>query len=397
MNKNILALVFLTFVISLLPLGAQEVEAVWDRIYRSSTNDDQRLAVMAQILELKSRSFGPLLQESLLDLITRRIETGTPNEVSIKVTLSKKIIQVLGDIKMLEAAPEVYKVFEEVTDPILRGEALLTLGKMRAVEYAPALARQLTILNFPPEASIARRGEILAFALVQCLELMKSAEAYEPVFFASIGWYSTRSRVREIAKNALTTMVDDPTESILRIINGNLDISPMISALEAAEASKAPQSNKAQVAQRTLAKALSLKAQNNSQRQFLSNLKIQTLKMLVINQDKSSQTAELLKQNFVEGYNENSDEGELLNTITALGSNGTETAVAFLSERLLSYNAREKNRLNTARDTRIVREIIAAMGRAKSPLAKPALMEMQFSGYSGDTVRQARAVLETLN
>jgi hypothetical protein len=54
------------------------------------------------------------------------------------------------------------------------------------------------------------------FILVLAFEQMKMEAAFTPVFFASIGWYSNASKSKEVAKRALESITDDPTDPLMK-------------------------------------------------------------------------------------------------------------------------------------------------------------------------------------
>lgn len=379
-----IAALLLLGLLTLPALTADEKTAVWERIYKNSFSDEQRFAVMLNIRELKDKSFGPLLNDSLLDLLTRQIEKGTLNEINAKRDLTKLLVQELGDLRNLEAAPQVFKTYDEVQDPILKGEAVLSLGKMRAVEFAPDLARQLTIFNFQPKPDEARKNEIIAYSLVQALEIMRSPEGFEPVFFASIGWYSGKSQVKEIARKALKNIVDDPTDSLVKILKSSTDLVMKLRALEAADESKASVDNKAKVALAALDDGVTVKPKDTVQSTQLADLRKKAIQMLIVGQNKAPEAV----ANLVAAIKLNYDDNEFVSIYKALGINASKPAVDYLIAQIKFYNTRQQSQVNTTTDERRIKSIVQALALTKNPEAKSVLLEMKYANYTPGMIRE---------
>lgn len=379
-------------VLFLANLGADEKTAVWERIYRTSNSDEQRYAVMLNILGLQDRSFVPMIMESLSDLNRRNIELGQSNDVRLKVSLAQLLVKELGNLKAAEAGVEVFSVFNEVKDPFLKGEAALTLGKIRAVNYLPFLVRRLESLNTEPNRSEPRPAEIEAWYLVQALELMRNPDGYEPVFLASMGWYSPRSKVRDTAKGALKVMVDDPTEVLTRILTTHPSLKIKLRAVEAMGESNAPAASKANLARQALTQGLGFNPKTREEENDLFNIRKEAVALLKAAGDKSAESVPLLTS-IVEL---DKDENEVIQAYSVLGTNGTEEAVTYLVSKLGLYNERQRNGTNREKENRIVRQLIVSLGEAKSPLGINVLKEMEFSNHTPATVREAKAALRLI-
>ncbi|OHD13367.1 MAG: hypothetical protein A2Z96_02425 [Spirochaetes bacterium GWB1_48_6] len=390
--RKILSLLPLLIIFTVSIISADEKNAVWERIYKNSFSDEQRFAVMLNILELKDRAFIPMLQESLGQLSVRNIEMGTSDEIRQKTSLAKLIVKELGNLRALEAAEEIFRVYSETKDPFLKGEAALALGKIRAVEYLPFLVRQLEALNLEPNRADPRSGEIVAYSLVQSLEIMRSPLGYEPVFLASLGWYSPRSQVKEIAKGAIKVMVDDPSEALTKILTTNPDLKIKIKAVEALGESKAPLESKAVLARKTLEMGMQIKAKNKLEEVDLLNIRTLAMKLLIQSGDRSPETVPLLKGIINLGM----DENEVITALSLLGVNASDTATTYLSDLLASFNEKQRNGTNKEKENRIIRQIISSLGVTKNPIAKPALLEMQYSNYTPATVREANGALKEI-
>jgi HEAT repeat protein len=374
-------------------LHADEKSAVWERIYNYSVNDEMRYAVLLNIRELHDAQFGNLLIQALTDLVSRRIELGNNNEVEIKVRLATAIIEELASFKEVAAADQIFQVYKEIQNfPFLKAEAAMALGQIRATEYVPDLVRSLSDLNLTPIRDKAVEQEILAFGLVQALASMKAPEGYEPVFFASIGWYGPQRKVKETSRAMLKTMVDDPTPSLLKILQGQPTPVNKLYALQAEDESKAPAAGKSQVALAALEDGVRVIPQNIVEATQWGDLRKKALAMLIGSKDKSPAAAPLLRQQYKTAGLAR-DTSEILTVLQALGTNGTPDSMAFLIELMTGFNVRANTPgLLTDFDIQQVRTILQAFKVAADPAARPVLLEAQYL-YTPAVQRDIKAVL----
>ena len=395
MKKNIAVFLFLALGVGTLA-HADEKSAVWERIYNYSVNDEMRYSVLLNIRELHDTQFGNLLTQALTDLVSRQIELGNTNEVEIKVRLATGIIEELASLKEIGAADQIFQVFKSTQRyPFLKAEAAMALGQIRATDYVPDLVRALSDLNVTPVRDKASEQEILAFGLVQALASMKAAEGYEPVFFASIGWYGPQRKVKETARAMLKTMVDDPTASLLKILQGQPTPVNKLYALQAEDDSKAPAAGKSQVALAALEDGVRVVPQNIVESTQWGELRKKALAMLVGSRDKSPAAAPLLRQQYKTAALAR-DTSEILSVLQALGVNGTPDSMAFLIELMTGFNVRAATPgLLQDFDIQQVRTILQAFKNAADPAARPVLLEAQYL-YTPAVQRDIKAVLASL-
>jgi HEAT repeat protein len=326
-----------------------------------------------------------LISESLDKLYVSKIESPDSSQTRTKIALAKLLIQELGNLRSIDDAQLVANIYRDVKDPFLKAEAAVALGKMRATDSVEQLARDLADLNLKPDQANPRPKEILAYGLVQAMELMHSPVGFEPVFFASLGWYSGTSQVKEIARNALKGIVDDPSPQLKNIIIKDTLYDHKMLALESANESKAPQEAKAEIARIGLEQGLNAHETDVQKNAQLSAIRIAAIKMLVTNQDKSPDSVSLLQRVLDLKYNAD----EILVGYVALGRNGSDPAVKLLVALMNGYNERQKSGKNTADDRRFIMQVIQSLKETGSPNAKPVLVEAQFYNHDGTVARSA--------
>ena len=382
--------------IMFLALGAaglfalNENVAVWEQIYRKADNTDQRISIMLKIMDFKDREFAPLLAEALDDIVVHKIDSGSAKEKFSKIQLARLIVQELGSLKSAEYAGSVFSVYTDTSDPKLKSDAAVALGQMRATDYAEQFAADLQSINLKPDPAEFRGQEILALGLVQSLDSMRSIKGYEPVFLASLGWYSSVSKVKETAKAALVTMVDDPTESVLNIVLNNDSVAIKTAALQSALASKATDEKKAAVAAAALDIAINRATNDVASRTAVSKLRVASLDALIGLQDHSGANVKFYTDVIKMDKKNDASLEETLKAYMALGVNGTDDAAKYLAGKLSEYNELERSKANTVRDKSLIRQIVASMKTSKNPLVKNALNEGLYIDYDNSILRPMR-------
>ncbi len=394
--KKYVAIVAVFAALAFRAFAANEDVVVWEKIYNDLSTDDQRVAVMLRIMDFKNRDFTPMLVKALERVVGVQATAGSNTERYNRNVLARLLVRELGNLKSPESAELVFRVYSEYADPVIKSEAATALGKIRATDYAERLARDLESLNLGPIPSQSRGQEIVALGLVQGLGMMRAEVGYEPVFLAASGWYSQFSRVKETAKKVLPTLVDDPSESVTRIITVNPSVEIKTQALESLMQSRAPQDKKKAVSAMALKLALERDAMDAPGKAALSRMRVTSMNALTGLKDASSETVPLLVR--VVGLDRKNDAtlDETLKAYVALGVNGTDEAARFLAESLSGFSEREKSKANTARDKTLVRQIIASMVLSKNPRVKSALVQAQYADYDGGIMSLVRDALEKI-
>jgi hypothetical protein len=342
---------------------ANEVAAVWIRLYERAQTLSQKQHIMMNIVEQHSRDVIPVLTDALDEEVRTFRNTANVTEAGRKIELMKMVVQELGRLKAREAMPVVWETVQVVEDPILKAEAIMALGSMGAREYAEDMAMMLRNINFNyDDIQNQRENEIIAYALVTALGRLGEEVGYEPVFFASQGWYSGQSQVKQRAEKVLQQIVDDPSDQLLQILRTNDDFELKLAALQAAEKSDAPEIAKAEVAAAAIDEGLTYSPKNKNEGRELKTIRLNALEMLKkYPQPQNERLIENLST-MLQMYRTNRvfDEDEVLTLLEALGTFTGEAVARPLSDLLGYYNKRRE--VAPPDSYRIVRALIQAMG-----------------------------------
>ncbi len=379
----------LLIAVSLVPVFAQnEVSAVWTRLYKRATTLPQKEQILVNIVEQHSRDMIPVLQEALDERIRNLKNIQNTTEKELVLSVIKMVTQELGRLKATESAPYVWEVVQAVEDPIVKGEAIIALGKMGARQYAEELAMMLRNINFNyGDRQDQREDEIVAYALVLAQERLKHPAGYKPVFFASTGWYSGQSRVKEEASEALPVIVDDPSEQLMEILVDESDFQIKLQALRAELSSNAPQEKKAEVASLAFKESIGYAVQNKTERRDVKQLRIESLTAIQRLPDKNQEVLPFMEEMLL-GYRKDRlyDEDEMLPLINALGSYKNDQAAKILSDFLAYLTERREGRPTDS--MRIAKATIIALGNTENPIALEELNMVTISYFWENSVKR---------
>src|SRR6056297_1385851 len=377
---------------------ANEIAAMWTRLYERARTLDQKQQIMMNIVEQHSRDVIPVLTDALDEEVRTFRDTANVTEADRKTELMKMVVQELGRLKAREAVPVVWETVQIVEDPILKADAIMALGSMGAREYAEDMAMMLRNINFNyDDIQNQRKNEIIAYALVTALGRLGEAVGYEPVFFASQGWYSGRRQVKQQAEKVLQQIVDDPSDQLLQILRTNDDFELKLAALEAAERSDAPESSKTELAAAAIDEGLNYSPKNKSESRILKTIRLNALEMLKkYPQPENERLLENLSS-MLQMYRTNRlfDEDEMLPLLEAMGTfNGADVARP-LAELMGYYNQRRE--VAPPDSYRIVRALIQAIGNVGHLAGIEELTIVTISDYWENSIqREAQAAISKI-
>ncbi len=387
--KNHILLILLFLLISVSVGFADEAADVWSRLYNRAKTYEQRYEIMLNIAELEDRDLAPFLSAVLNDLILTWRTPVNSNQLTLHNQLMELIVEQLGSLKARDSADYLFTVVKDAEDPFLKREALIALGKVGGTAYADEIAMLLRNLDFKP-GKAAQAEEIVAYGSIAALERLKEPIGYEPVFFASIGWYT--DRIKSKAGRALDVILADPSEVLGNIIKNDSIFEIKLQALKQEDRSAASVENKIEVATIALEQGLVNVGQTVIEQQTLQNLRIKAIEMLTILKFDSIGAISLMEAMLYKDHDINGK----LSAIQALGSCPKTEAAEALSKFLETLNDRQESGLPDE-DNRIVISTIRALGNTKNKLAHPELLRVKFAGYGSGVAREAEEAIKKLN
>ncbi len=393
---------FLTAIIILMlfssVLSASEVSAVWTRLFRRASSFSQKTSIMLNIIEQNDREMIPVLMEALDEQIGA---LQNPGDITARVQTNeyiKMIVKELGQLKAGESAPLIWQIVENSEDPFLKGESIIALSRVGAGKYVVELNTMLRNLNFNfGDIQDQRDNEIVAYSLVVALERLKKAESYSSLFFASTGWYSSKSGVRQKAGEALLTILDDPTEQLEKILVESKEYDIKLAALSAGEESGAADEKKSALAVTALIEGLQNTGANPVELLQLKSLRVKALNILKNSTSKPENAVKYLKRMLILYRTDRIfDIDEMVNLFETLGTFSSDASVKAQTEFLAYLTDRRESGGNI--DYRISKSAIIAIGNTANPLGFEELANVQYSdSWESSVKREAKSAIAKLN
>jgi len=387
--SKIIIISSLLMIISVISLSASDKSEVWKRMYNRAFTIDQQFAIMQNIVAMDDPALIELLDSALAEQINSLEIQMDRSEREKKDQLMRMMVNELSSLKAEESSGTIFTLYNAVDNHILKADCLVALGQIRAVEFVPQVSTILRNLSFnaSDDSSVA---EILAYAAIVSLERMRDVRGFEQVFYASQGWYSRR--VKDKATSVLKVISDDPTEPILEIIGGESDYDVKLIALNIENDSNAGRENKNKVAVLSLKEGLRYSPNDKMEADQLARLRLAAVNALILNEYKNDDVV----SDLISSHNATNDINEKIIIIQALGVNGSDKAVLWLSDELGEYNSRQLSGLSANRTELIyIKQLISALSISANVNGKPVLLEVQYSDYTPAIVRFVKEALAT--
>jgi len=358
-------------------LNAQETMAGMDRVIRN-----------AHASGAGSNEFDANALDRILLLYPN---INMPSEFRLAYNMARTISARLGAAQYTEAGPNLWRVVENMADPLARGEALNSLGLVGAVDFLPQVIQLLTDINSDQGRDPMPREQV-AIGAIGGLRAFADPSAYLSVFFVTVGWYSERAKAP--AREALPLIMNDPTEPLLSVIQGVYPIPTKLTALQVLQASQAGNAQKAQGAVAALAAAHGTSTIVASERSILMTTRYTAIRMITEYGTEDAEAYALLRRS----YNPQGAaiQEERLLVIAALEALASDESVRLLGEFLADLGVRNERGTITPADQTLVRAIIPALGNTRRPSARVHLNRILQDEWSSGIIILARNALANI-
>jgi len=369
--------------------AADETTEIYQMLYKQAEGLSQKYAAVSSLVGQDDKSTAPILADALSELLLQGQAYASPAEQELYGSTVRLLAKALGDYKYAPAASSLWDLAQSVPDVLAQAEAIISIGKLRSLDYAERIAQRLRDLNLKPTDD-RDSGEKLAYACVIALEKLKDPRGFSPVFFAADSWYSLR--VRQQAADSLPSIADDPTDSIKEIL-GVESPERKLRAMQAEIASKAAPARKTEAAILALNLGHLKVARDKSEAKTLGDLRKLALRCLVAYKASGADPVDGCSSSFAKGF----DDEEKLLALSALGSNGSDPAAAVLRDIIIKLNDDQKAGLTDDTRNRMARAAIENAGATKNKAVKPALLMVSINDkWSSGVTIAAQAALKAL-
>jgi hypothetical protein len=355
--KKFTIFVILTFITAAFGFSTPEEVQVYEYLYNTAPNHQGQLDILQNMAQARLSGAGEFYAKALRRLLADYKNIKNVTEKNAADDQAMLLSALLGAEKYTQAAPDLWLVVDAFSAPLVKAEALMALGKVRASNYLPQVIRVLESLNASP-TSDRLNGERVAFGAIISLEKYQDPSGYLPVFFASTGWYS--DRIKSQATKSLPFIADDPTPYMTQVVKGSgYDYNSKYLALRTIEASKIDNKSKAEVAVAAFAEGWRSNTSDVNMRTTLAEMRKMSISMINRYKTEDQTVYPLLERSYTQGY----DSTEKLNAIAALASLGTDESARRLAKFLMDLNSKRQVGNITREEEQMVRAIIPALGQ----------------------------------
>ncbi|MCL1837069.1 MAG: hypothetical protein FWG46_05935 [Treponema sp.] len=346
--------------------GPEEVD-IYAYLYNSSLTNSAQLDILQSMAEAKLTGAGEFYAKALRRLVSEYKNIRNVTEKNAADEQAMILSALLGAEKYTQAAPDLWLVVEAFSAPLVKAEALMALGKIRATNYLPQVIRVLNSVNAAPTTD-RLTGERIAFGAIISLEKFGDPSGYLPVFFAATGWYS--NRIKDQALRSLPLIAKDPTPFMMEVVKGpGYSYPTKYTALQTIEAADVSPQNKVSVAVAALAEGWRGSTSDVQLRTTLASMRKLAINMINRYKTEDESIYPLLERSYTQGF----DSDEKLRAIAALASQGTDESARRLSTFLMDLNAKRQSGNIRQEDEQMVRAVIPALGQTGRPIGRPAL------------------------
>jgi HEAT repeat protein len=356
--------------------GAEDLE-IYIFLYENSTNITDKHDIMAVLQARKLTGAGAFYAKalkSLVDQIPNIQRSGTAMEKAEADGLAQLLASVLGDEKYLSSAVDLSRAVYAFSSPLVKAEALISLGKIRDTAYLDAIIRVLSDLNAAPPRgkddadakSIIARGAIIA------LEKFRDEKGYLPIFIMSVGGYP--ERIKKLARDTLPIILEDPSELLTEQVIKSSSYAPDVKfvALQTIENATAPDTSKAAAAVAALSEGWRQTTNDQRQRGQIALMRKMCIDMIRRYGTTDAAVYPLLERSYKQGL----DDKEKLDSIQCLGALATEDAAKLLNSSLIILVGKLQSGAMTRTDNEFIRAIIGAIGSVGSPSSRAPLRSL---------------------
>ncbi|MDR0455373.1 MAG: hypothetical protein LBH20_01650 [Treponema sp.] len=386
----------LTFILmittAVLSFAAQEDVDVYAYLYNAALTNSAQLDILQNMSEARLSGAGDFYSKALRKLLAEYRNIKNVTERNAADEQAMLLSALLGSEKYTQAASDLWLIVEEFSAPLVKAEALMALGKIRASHYLPQVIRVLESLNAAPTPD-RLNGERVAFGAIIALEKFQDPSGYLPVFFASIGWYS--ERIKSQAARSLPFIAKNPAPYMTEIVKGSAyDYPTKYAALKTIEAaSGVDNKNKAAVAEVALFEGWRGATTDVKLMTILADMRKMAIRMINRYKVEGETIYPLMERSYAHGY----DTQEKLEAVAALASLGTDESARLLSKFLMELNVKRLDNNIKQEDEQMVRAVIPALGKTGRNLGRPALTAVGASNWTPAVKRLADDAMKQLH
>ena len=371
--------------------SATEEVQVYEYLYNASPTHSGQLDILQNMAESRLTGAGEFYAKALRKLVGEYKNIRDVTERNAADEQAMLLSALLGAEKYTQAAADLWLVVDGFSAPLVKSEAMMALGKIRATNYLPQVIRVLESVNAAP-TNDRLNGERIAFGAIISLEKFQDPSGYLPVYFASTGWYS--DRIRSQAAKSLPLISNNPAPFMMQVVKGSgYNYAAKYTALRTVESARGGD-NKDKVALAVAALTEGWRSATNdvSLRNTLADMRKMSIDMIRRYKTDDEAIYPLLDRSYAQG----GDVDEKVSAIRAMAAQGTDEGAQRLSNYLMDLNAKRISGNIRREDEDMVRVVIPLLGQTGKSVARPALSAVSASNWTPAVVALANNALKQI-
>jgi hypothetical protein len=370
--------------------GASEELEMYTRLYNGARTFQDRLGILRSVQEDSISDAVEFYAMAIHHVVVEYPNVRGNQELEATEQMVRLLAQVLGEAKHRESAADLFRAEEIYSNPLVKADIIMALGKMGATEFLPQLVQLLKDLNSGLTTD-RLAGEQVAFGLIDALENFADPSGYLPVFMASIGWYNERVKSRAVA--ALPRILADPAEPLTEVINSpGYAYTVKFQALQNIENAQIAEDKKAAVAVAAFTLGWNAATNNSRERMNLVNIRKFAIDMIRRYGTEDPAVYRLLERSYKEGVDNYEKEG----AVHALSALATDDSARLLGSFVMLMNDKLQAGTLTRADDAMLKIIIPDLGATKRSAGAPALRSVLSLDWTNAVKNLAREALRQM-
>lgn len=385
-----IATLFVSLIL-LSPVSAQQQESPQQLInlLRRSFTDQERLNVARRMVANPSPEYAEVFTLTLRDLASRRIEVGSLQDQRIKKDLATILIQQVGILRVKDAEQVLFTLSRDLRDPVLRGEAFLSLGRVASADSVRFMKE--TLLQLCDSTARTRDEEIVAYGIVRGLAEANDVAGFPALFVASRSWFSGRSQVKQTAEQAWKKM-GDPTEMVSAMAVSGEALRYKIIAVRYLIENPGPENVMSVKAVEILNHGLNLNVASPVEMRLLDQFTREAARLAI----RFSQANPDSVEPFRRLIERNRDWAETVALIDAMARGKTDAGIEYLVSLLGRFNQQQTAGGNNDAALRIINQLLASFDSIADVRTRGVLLEFVGLNYTPALRQRAQAILDKL-
>jgi hypothetical protein len=286
------------------------------------------------------------------------------------------------------AGNDLWRSYQTFTDSMVQAEALAALGELKVDSRYADVLQVVDTLNMRNSITNRQNDENIAVGGFIALEKYGNPEGYLAAFIGSESWY--REFVKQRARSAFNALLQDPSRLLPDIILSP-QYTPLVKyrALEYVDGASIDNSQKAEIASKSLAQGWRSLSSNPRIAREVANFRRFALQMIrKYGTDQTNETYAALNRSLKDGGLD-----EKLDCIPALGSVNTPESVTIIIDYLRVLNENRLIMNSQPIDDRLVRSLIPTMRASNDTRIQDAFRQILSVPWSNTVLKMAQDAL----